>query len=168
MAVKIPEGSPIARIYIYRAEGERTIEQEGQMCDPTWEEIHKNKNLTEVRDALSTLNPERVRLGNITINLHGDSDKRLKMVDDLRGFDNENLSKISPKIESMLQTTSIYNTKGEKPDYGNDSQAMLAADLIQNNRLSVETLIKLQNEDEGIKTIKENLVGTQMHITHTY
>jgi dUTPase len=159
MAVKIPEGSPIARIYIYRAEGERTIEQEGQMCDPTWEEIHKNKNLTEVRDALSTLNPERVRLGNITINLHGDSDKRLKMVDDLRGFDNENLSKISPKIESMLQTTSIYNTKGEKPDYGNDSQAMLAADLIQNNRLSVETLIKLQNEDEGIKTIKENLVG---------
>jgi hypothetical protein len=36
---------------------------------------------------------------------------------------------------------------------------MLAADLIQNNRLSLETLIKLQSEEEAINKIKENLVG---------
>jgi hypothetical protein len=99
------------------------------MCEPIWEEIHRNKNMTEVRDVMSILNPERVELGNITINIQGNKDERMNTVDDLRGFDNENLRKISPKIESMLQTTGIYNTKGEKIDYGNDSQAMLAADL---------------------------------------
>jgi hypothetical protein len=36
---------------------------------------------------------------------------------------------------------------------------MLAADLLEHSRISVETLMRLQAEDENIKTIRENLTG---------
>jgi hypothetical protein len=62
-------------------------------------------------------------------------------------------------MENLLPTMDINTITTGESGYSNKTQAMLAADLMQNNRLSLETLIKLQSEEEAINKIKENLVG---------
>jgi hypothetical protein len=56
----------------------------------------------------------------------------------------------------------VYNETEKNEDEDKvikDSIAWLAADLIENKKISVETLIKLQAEEEKINIIRENLQG---------
>jgi hypothetical protein len=157
--IRIPEGSPLLSVYISKVEMADMREMASKRVGAAWTEKIMNKNLAEVRDALCILDPDKIRIGNIAIQLPGIKIERTSFIDDLRGFENNNLYKSSPKMENLLPTMDINTVTTSESGYSNETQAMLAADLIQNNRLSLETLIKLQSEEDAINKIKENLVG---------
>jgi hypothetical protein len=87
--LKIPGGAPLVSVETYKLEGEPEGELVKQRTDPDWQESEKNKELVEVRDALSIMNPSEISVGNIKIKMIGKQAERLQTVDELRGFDND-------------------------------------------------------------------------------
>jgi hypothetical protein len=51
--LKIPGGAPLVSVETHKLEGEPEREWIGQRIDPEWQESEKDKDLVEVRDALS-------------------------------------------------------------------------------------------------------------------
>jgi hypothetical protein len=48
-----------------------------------------------VRDKLSTFEPDLLKIGNISIHIPVAGDHRIRIIDDIRGYENDNLHKIS-------------------------------------------------------------------------
>jgi hypothetical protein len=157
--LKIPGGAPLVSVETHKLEGEPEREWKGERIDPAWQELERDEDLVEVRDTLSLLNPGEISVGTVKITILGNQTERLQIIDELRGFDNELIWRVSPKLENSLPALDINHVKEENEATKSDTQAMLAADLLEHSRISVETLMRLQAEDENIKTIRENLTG---------
>jgi hypothetical protein len=132
-----------------------------EMEETEWVEINKEKDIKDIRDALNTLNPHSINIGCIEVQLCGNLAQRSKQIEELRGMENELLQNWSEKMENKLPTADINMIKPSTEEYNQDTLAMLSQDLIQHERISLDTLIKMQGEEEYIKTIRENLVGNR-------
>ncbi len=119
-----------------------------------------------VRDVLSTFEPDSLKTGEISIRIPGEGDTRARLIDKLRGHDNDNLPKISTKLYNILPVTEEVEQNRED-SYKTDTQALLALDLLKDKKLSLHTLIKLQGEDDNIQIIRENLTGNQARMVPT-
>jgi hypothetical protein len=161
--VTIREGTPILQVTTNKRPDihtETDLEKPPETEQSTaWREIHQNKALTSIRDVLSTMQPEGITVGSLRVKLKGDRMEVAQTISDLRELENDILRKSSLKLESKMPKLDIMELKTNSPNLSNDTQAMLAEDLIQHNKISLDTLIKMQGEEESIRTIRENLVG---------
>ena len=160
--VTIPEGTAILIVNTSRISYDTdtgTFSSERQ--ETLWNEVNTDsKGIALVRDVLSTFEPDSLKIGEISIRIPGEGDTRARLIDELRGHDNDNLPKISTKLYNILPVTAEVEQNRED-SYKTDTQALLALDLLKDKKLSLHTLIKLQGEDDNIQLIRENLTGNQ-------
>jgi dUTPase len=120
----------------------------------------KENNLFQLSEELS---PSFFTLNNIQIQLLGHSRSRSNIMNELLNFEanlinNEHdryLITTPPLPEQYLNNLDIKET--ELTD--NTITMLLASDLMQNKRLSIESFEYYQNNDKFIQPIKENLLG---------
>ena len=137
--------------------------------------------LLKIKDAL---NPDYITINNIRIHLFDEPQENTQEIYILQEFENEILDTVSPYImdrlpsyqitvaskESPIQETS--STDSEKymklfpkhytvPITPDDLSQLLAAESIQNKKLTLETLIYLQTNDPHIAYIKDNMLGSK-------
>ena len=159
--VTIPEGTPLLQI---AAKGiEPHTAEPSQISRSTqpieWIEVNKDKTLTSIRDVLSILQPSAIKIGTLEVKISGERKEIAETMSEMRQIENDILRKSSIKLDSKLPRLQITDITIGSTNLSNDTQAMLAEDLIQDRKISLDTLIKMQGEDENINLIRENLVG---------
>ena len=183
--ITIREGTPVVKLVIYPSsintkgytsfpthknekitdiENQRPLhELEIPKLEPikvAWTQSSTDQNISKISNTLGMLDPYFIKISNIKINILGNRDKRTEQIDDLRALENELLLKSTVSFERKLPCLHTECTKTEeKEDTNMYKQAQLAHDLLNHKKLSVETLISMQTEDENISKIRENLVG---------
>jgi hypothetical protein len=118
----------------------------------------------EVRNILY---PDRLNLGELKINIAAvNKEGKEKEIQEILDFERKQLSS-SRKIREAAgeirlgdKDLDTEETAGEigKPQT-EEIASLLAEDLLANRRISLETIIELQNKDERIYNIKQNLLG---------
>jgi hypothetical protein len=136
-------------------------------------------NAIEVMAELDEIAPESIDLEFMNIKLLGEDEERAMQINELLSFEDKLLSDSSLHTASLLPLVhnnqlgivlgkeepesdpdNFRTEKGELPELTEkESQALLALDLCSDFKLSVCTLISLQNKEKRIKEIKENLVS---------
>jgi dUTPase len=135
-------------------------------------------------DIKSRLDPDFIKICNMKIHIFSDPCEKTQIIYSLQEFENGLLDKISPYIidklptyqltvdnkESQLQApsqeTAIQETKLFPKHYSvpitpDDLSHLLAADLLVNRKLTIETLIYLQNQDPHIAYYKDKMLPKQ-------
>jgi hypothetical protein len=69
-------------------------------------------------------------------------------ISSMREIENDILLKSSLKLENKMPRLDIMDMKTSNPNLSNNTQAMLAEDLIQHSRILLDTLLKMQGEDK--------------------
>jgi len=129
--------------------------------------IEREDNFSIIDEAIGVFSADMISIGNVKINIIGDRFSRIQEIDKLRLWEDDNLLRSSRKIEVRLPT--MYTAKqGPDADIEADSekawknsagQALLAADLLNNKKLSLDTLQIMQGQDKEISRIRESLLG---------
>jgi hypothetical protein len=141
------------------------------------EEIHCNT--VQIIEEISELNPDKIFLDFMHINIMGSEEEKIDQINELLEYQDKFLVNKSLYISSILPV--VHNNEMElvlgKEDPGVDPEnfrdsdgkipelsekekdALLAADLSDNFKLSVTTMVELQNKEKRIREIKENLVS---------
>ena len=136
--VTIPEGTAILIVNTSRISYDtytRTFSSERQ--ETLWNEVNTDsKGIALVRDVLSTFEPDSLKIGEISIRIPSEGDTRARLIDELRGHDNDNLPKISTKLYNILPVTEEVDQNRED-SYKTDTQALLALDLLKNKKTLV-------------------------------
>jgi len=137
--------------------------------------------LLKIKDAL---NPDYITINNIRIHLFDEPQENTQEIYILQEFENEILDTVSPYImdrlpsyqitvaskESPIQETSspesekyakLFPKHYTVPITPDDLSQLLAAELIQNKKLTLETLIYLQTTYPYIAYIKDNMLGSK-------
>jgi hypothetical protein len=142
-----------------------------------------------VQSLVDQIDPHSVNIGLTTVSLLGTSNDRIDQVNDLLEFESSLLTGSSMGIAALLPlvhegavrlhqsvTLAEEEEKEEiRPDPDNfrlpdgsfpeltrsETAALLAADLADNYKLTVDTLIDLQNGESRLRKIKEDIVGGQ-------
>jgi len=124
-----------------------------------------SENISMICDALGILNSDSITIGNLKINMLGNRDQRVTQIDECRIFENNNMHHSSRKMERRMPVLAVSKkmsgTEIENPssDTYSDTQAVHAADLLENRRISMDMLASMQAQDPNISVIRENLQG---------
>jgi hypothetical protein len=75
------------------------------------------------------------------------------------------LDLVSGKIEPEVDSDNFRDEEGKALELNKrEKDALLAADLSDNFKLSVATMVELQNKEGRIREIKDNLVGKSSYV----
>ena len=137
--------------------------------------------LMEIKAALS---PECIKINNMKIHLIQDGHDNTQEIYDFQELENYTLDKISPYImtrlpsyqvtlgskETSTQETNTAEKENETrlfpkhytvPITSDDLSQLLAADLLMNKKLTLDTLIYLQNSDPHIAYLKDAMLNSK-------
>jgi dUTPase len=132
--------------------------------------------LTAMHAIVDETDPSLVHLGTLRINFIGQPVNKINTINDMLELESELMkgSSVNMTDKMPLLQTGILDTpsqadpdnfrddQGQYPDLSaSEMAALLASDLTDNFKLSVETMQDLQNAEKRIQTIKEGLIGNK-------
>ena len=149
--------------------------------------VHQRAPVSPLHAIENELNPTVVTVDNISVHLLGDPVENTQTIYDLRRFENKLIGRFSPNMYKKLPMyqsvilpaehsapkppteeeelfaeadKTLFPKHYQVPITPDDLSHLLAADLLQNKKLSLESLIYLQNMDPHISDIKHRMLDT--------
>ncbi len=123
-----------------------------------------------------TLNPSFLTIDNIQINLTGSEKDKTKSLHELKEFENKlinneltNISNLLPIIQIATNTLELKETNHPSENISKENipldhgilTTLLAADLANNKKISLDSMIYYQNSDPFIAKIKSEIEASQ-------
>ncbi len=144
-------------------------------------QLEKNTGLfNRIKRTVETIDPPNFQLDFLNINLLGDEFEKVDQLNELIDFEHKFISHGSVNMMANMplmmtgaldplnedENFSLADPDNFRDENGNcpslnqrEMSALLAADLTDNYKLSVDTLVELQNKEIRLQRIKEDLLG---------
>ena len=161
-----------------QSETEKWLEDDRRSIDYRLERIEHELKIT--KEIMDSVDPYDIRINNIEIRILGDNESRVEIVNNLLEFEDEITECYSSQIDRKLPfvqkfTDEKYIHEEDREEEINDEDlerllkaesddslvALLAAELHESKKISLETLIYLQSRDEKITEVKEQLMQNE-------
>ena len=180
----LPEGQPMCRVELAKVDKDcftketdsgEWLREDSKNVEYELERVSNELHIT--KEVMDSVDPYDVRINNIEIKLLGDTESRVELTNELLEFEDKVTECYSSKIDEKLPFVQKFNAdEVSEKEEGDDEikekeldrllaaesdeslAALLAAELHETKKISLETLIYLQNKDEKIREVRELLM----------